>query len=60
MPGDRHRLRAAPLDTEWFRRFASVLGLDNPDLPDDQRNVQRKVWEFCAISAALEQRGMLE
>ena len=45
--------------TEWFRRFASALALDNPDLPDDQRNVQRKVWEFCAISAALEQRGML-
>ncbi|MGU3493168.1 SAM-dependent methyltransferase [Xanthobacteraceae bacterium A53D] len=38
-------------ETEWHRRFCDKLGLTAPD--------QRKAWEFTAICAALEERGML-
>ncbi len=52
----------ADFQTEWYMRQAEELGLE-PDIKNtapEQRNIHRKAWEWCAITEALHQRGMLE
>lgn len=42
-------------DTDWYARWASVFGFTVPP----GTRFHRKVWEFCAIAQALDERGML-
>ena len=42
--------------TDWYTNWADLFGL--PFSPTGDQ-IQRKLWEFCAIGQALEERGML-
>jgi SAM-dependent methyltransferase len=46
---------------DWYRHWAERLHLEPPGLELDSpdRNINRKAWEWCAILAALQERGML-
>jgi hypothetical protein len=42
--------------TDWFKSWSERLGC--PSSPTGAQ-IQRKIWEFCAIGRAFEERGML-
>jgi hypothetical protein len=47
--------------SDWYQRWAPRLKLDTPDLDPNSATatLQRKAWEWCAVSQALEEREML-
>jgi len=48
----------APWYVQWAERL--LLEPTNQDLHRPDRNISRKAWEWCAISAALQERDMLQ
>lgn len=64
--------REQDFSSEWYLRWTSEIANAAPDLPADQEAVwgtvwqgmkgkwlHRKLWEWCAIAQALEERDML-
>lgn len=47
---------------DWYVQWAEALLLEQQikSTEPDKRNIHRKAWEWCAISEALQQRGMLQ
>jgi hypothetical protein len=46
--------------SEWYLRWAHTLGYPSVVDTVDTSGSHRKIWEWCAISQALEERGMLQ
>ena len=46
---------------DWYLQWAERMQLEpvGQDLDRPDRNISRKAWEWCAIAAALDERGML-
>jgi hypothetical protein len=65
--------RQSDLSTDWYKKWVARIVAGAPVLPEEQRAVwgtvwagmrgkfmHRKLWEWCAITQALEERGMLQ
>jgi hypothetical protein len=48
--------------TDWYIEWAETLRLEAAvrDTEPEKRNTHRKAWEWCAITQALHERGMLQ
>lgn len=45
--------------SDWMVRWQERLGFATPDVPVEDREAHRKLWEWCAIAQVLDERGLL-